>query len=627
MKHGFYRVGCVSPDLRVGDVSYNTAKIIQAIWDGANAGASVLVLPELSVTGASCGDLFKQNALTLASESAIVKIAAASAGKQTLAIFGAPVRSGAYTYNCAVAVYSGKILGVVPKRSLSAEESRYFSIPDSAQEIKIGEGTYPFGNDIVFEAGTLGVGVLVGAEMEKPWLAAELCASGAKLIACVSARTKTVNSAQSLEDIAKASTEMLGCAYAVANACEDESTTDSLYAADNIICECGSVLAKAEPFADKNGLAVSEIDTELINKAQASVAVSSRNARKAVFELDEAKTEITRKINALPFVYGDGEKYESILQIQARALAKRLVASHSKCAVFGVSGGLDSTLALLVIVRAYDYLGWARDGICAVTMPCFGTTGRTKSNALSLSELCGATLREIDICASVRAHLADIGHDESVHNTTYENAQARERTQILMDISNQLGGLVVGTGDLSEIALGWSTYNADHMSMYNPNCDITKTLVRALVEYEADRLGADSAVGKVLFDILGTEVSPELLPAEDGKIVQKTEDILGPYEHHDFFLYNTVKYGFAPSKVYRLAKIAFNADTEEKKEALYLHLTTFIKRFFTQQFKRSCSPDGVKVCDVALSPRTEFKMPSDALYWTWLDELEANKNY
>lgn len=631
MKHGFYKVGCISPELRVGDVSFNTAKIIQAIWDMENSAVQVLVLPELAVSSASCGDLFKQSALISACEGALEKIAEATKDAKMLVIVGAPIRNGSRTYNCAIAISGGKILGAVPKLALSPEELRYFSASRGEREVKIGQSTYPFGNDLIFTAGELKVGAQVGADIFNPASGAyALCKMGAQIIACPSAQVELVGSRERLSLVARAKTVTLACAYLVANACEDESTTDCLYTASNIICENGKILAQSEPFVDKNGSIISEIDIDLILQERKGVFVLDTDApasREVALELKEQKTELTREIDPLPFVTADEARYEQILTIQARALARRLVASHSKSAVFGVSGGLDSTLALLVIARACDYLGWQRSDICAVTMPCFGTTGRTKSNAVKLSELCGATLREINICDSVRLHFKDIGHDESVHSTTYENAQARERTQILMDISNQLGGLVVGTGDLSEIALGWSTYNADHMSMYNPNCDIPKTLVRALVEHEAKRLGADSEAGAVLYDILGTEVSPELLPADGNKILQKTEDILGPYEHHDFFLYNLIRYGFSPSKVYRLAKIAFKADTEEKKEAIYTHLVTFIKRFFTQQFKRSCSPDGVKVGSVALSPRTELRMPSDALYWSWLDELEAGKSY
>lgn len=641
MKHGFLKTRCISPELRVGDVSFNTAKIIQAIWESAESGVKLVVLPELCVTGASCGDLFKQGALISASHSALEKIAVSTKGESIIAIIGAPVKNGARTYNCAVAIANGKILGVVPKKTLMAEELRYFSLPCGEKAIKIGSEAYPFGDDLIFASGDFKIGAQIGQDLFSPNAGAHaLCQSGATIIACPSAQIEIVGASEKTTLMAKAKSATLMCAYLIANACEDESTTDALMCASNIICENGKILAQSKPFERKNGDIATEVDVDLLNFERSrarALDTQGAEAREIEFTLAEEKTPLTRKIDALPFVASEeirAQRNEEILNIQAHALARRLVASHSRSAVFGVSGGLDSTLALLVIVRACDYIGMPRSSIYAITMPCFGTTSRTKSNATRLSEELGVTLKEINICDSVRKHFADIGHDESNHNVTFENAQARERTQILMDFANEVSGLVVGTGDLSEIALGWSTYNADHMSMYNPNCDIPKTLVRSLVEHEAnvfDSAGKGEA-SRILLDILGTEVSPELLPATDDKITQKTEDILGPYEHHDFFLYNLIRYGFAPSKIYRLAKEVFvNAKSQEDKiaqeEALYKHLELFIRRFFTQQFKRSCSPDGPKVGSVALSPRTDLKMPSDAQYWSFLEELESNKDY
>lgn len=631
MKHGFLKSRCISPELRVADVSFNTAKIIQAVWESAENGAKLVVFPELCVTGATCGDLFRQNALLSASEGALEKIAVSTKGENVIAIVGAPIRNGNRVYNCAVAIANGKILGVTPKITLDATELRTFSLPNGETEIKIGESAYPFGNDLIFSFGEFKIGTMVGTDLFAPSISDRLCKMGACAIACPSAQIEIAGATERTELIARANSTSFACAYLISNACEDESTTDSLMCANNIICENGVVLAKSNPFEKKSGDIKTEIDFDLLSSVRAREFVldtQKPSAREVEFKLTEEKTALSREINSTPFVAKENEreKYnEQILTIQSRALAKRLVASHSKGAVFGVSGGLDSTLALLVMVRACDYIGWKREQIYAITMPCFGTTSRTKSNAVRLSEALGVTLREINICDSVLAHFKDIGHDENLHNVTFENAQARERTQILMDISNQVGGLVVGTGDLSEIALGWSTYNADHMSMYNPNCDIPKTLVRSLVEHEARAYKEEgNEAGDILYDILGTEVSPELLPAKDDKITQKTEDILGPYEHHDFFLYNLVKYGFAPSKIYRLAKEAFK---EANEDELYRHLELFIKRFFTQQFKRSCSPDGPKVTEVALSPRTDLKMPSDAGYWAFLDELETGKSY
>lgn len=629
MKHGYLKVRCISPDLRVADVKFNTAKLIQAIWDSADAGVKLLVLPELAVTGATCGDLFKHSALISASHSAVESICDSTRDKDIIVVFGAPLLNGARLYNCAVVISNGKILGVVPKKYVG-DSARYFCKPALEGEIKLGQGTYPFGNDLIFTCGEFKIGAHLGTDLFSPnGGASALCLAGANIIACPSADEEIVGADSRRVLISKAKSATLACAYLIANACEDESTTDSIYCAHNIICENGKILAECKPFESKNGDTISEIDASMLNhiKMQRADTAEGQPVRCIPFHLKHEKTTLTRKIDKFPFIADNeaeqAKRSEKILTMQAHALARRLVASHSKCAVFGVSGGLDSTLALLVIARAYDYLGWQRGDICAVTMPCFGTTARTKSNAYALCEELGATVKEINISASVKAHLADIGHSEDNHNVTFENAQARERTQVLMDLANDLGGLVVGTGDLSEIALGWSTYNADHMSMYNPNCSIPKTLVRYLVAYEASRL--EGRAREALLDILDTPVSPELLPPADGKIVQKTEDLVGPYELHDFFLYSFARYGFAPSKLYRLARLAFAGEFED--EVIYKWLVAFIKRFFTQQFKRSCSPDGVKVGTVALSPRGGLKMPSDSTYWVWLDELEANKNY
>lgn len=627
MKHGFLKVRCISPDTKVADTLFNARSIINEIEKSAKSDIGVLVLPELAVTGASCGDLFLQDTLINAGEHAIEKIRASSKGCETLIVVGAPIKGEAGLYNCAVVISNGKILGVVPKTCISSAEARCFSTPCGEESIKIASSTYPFGNDLVFNCGELKIGVLVGEDMLSD-KASALCKRGASVIACPSAMIMTADEGENRALVAKASSLTLACAYLIANASEDESTTDSIMCAYNIICENGEILACSEPFESKNGDTVSEIDTQLLNSVRMKRAMlTPLEARKIPFELQEKKTALTRKINAYPFLCeGESEMAkmsERILTMQAHALAKRLVASHSACAVLGISGGLDSTLALLVAVRACDYLGWSRDKVYAITMPGLGTTTRTKSNAHRLCESLGVPVTEISICNAVRAHFADIGQDEGNTDVTYENAQARERTQILMDKANMLGGLVVGTGDLSEIALGWSTYNADHMSMYNPNCDAPKTLVRALTEYEATKLGKKSA--EILKSILNTPVSPELLPAHNDKITQRTEEKLGSYDLHDFLIYNFVKYGFAPSKLYRLAKIAFEGKMDEK--SIYAGIELFIKRFFTQQFKRSCSPDGVKLFSVSLSPRTDLKMPSDAVCALWLDELKTNKNY
>ncbi len=633
MKHGFVKVKAYSPNLRVADVKFNTAKIIQSIWDSADDGVKLLVLPELCVCSASCGDLLLQSALLDACESAIDDIRASSAGKDIITFIGAPLKSGSSIYNCAVAICNGKILGVIPKATPSCYEgmrdSRYFATSVTADTIKICGEEYPFSYELVLECDTmpaLKISALIGDDiLSFNNEIGERCQNGATVIAHLDARAVLIGSFERKKEILKAHSTVYKCAIISASSCEDETSSDMLFAPHNIICENGEILALSAPFSTKNGDTVSEIDTELIQSARATNgAVLECEGESVSFSLDPQKTALTRKIDAYPFISNDKDRYELILNIQARALGKRLVASHSKSAVLGISGGLDSTLALLVLYRAVEHIGWDKKSIYAITMPCFGTTKRTKSNATRLCEALGVTLKEINIAEAVRLHFKDIGHSEDDHSVTFENAQARERTQILMDFANRVGALVVGTGDLSEIALGWSTYNADHMSMYNPNCDISKTLVRHLVYHEASR--ANGEIREILADILDTPVSPELLPPdENGQIEQKTEDLVGPYELHDFFLYNFVRRRFAPSKIYRLAKYAFDGKFDEK--TIYKWLEVFIKRFFTQQFKRSCSPEGVKVGSVALSPRGELSMPSDATSWVWLDELESNKDY
>lgn len=632
MKHGFIKVKAFSPELRVADIKFNTAKIIQAIWDSAENGVKVLVLPELCVCGASCGDLLLQPALLDACEIALDDIRASSEGKDIVVFVGAPLRGASAIYNCAVAICNGEILGVFPKTTPSsytgARDSRYFSSLATDSEVKICKQVYSLSSECVLECESmpsLKIGVVIGddALSFKSFIGGR-CQDGATVIAHLDSRCALVGSYERKVQSLVAQSAKYKCAIVSASAGEGETSSDMLFAPHNIICENGEILTQSGPFSSQNGECVSEIDTELLTGARATDASVQEFASTTPFSLKSEKTTLTRKIDAYPFVSGDKDTYEFILTVQARALAKRLVASHSKTAVLGISGGLDSTLALLVLCRATDYLGWEREKIHAITMPCFGTTKRTKSNATLLCESLGVTFKEINIADSVRLHFKDIGHSEDDHSVTFENAQARERTQILMDYANRTGGLVVGTGDLSEIALGWSTYNADHMSMYNPNCDIPKTLVRHLVYHEA--MLCEGECRDILSDILDTPVSPELLPPdENGQIEQKTEDLVGPYELHDFFIYNFVRRRFAPSKIYRLAKYAFDGKFDE--QTIYKWLGVFIKRFFTQQFKRSCSPDGVKVGSVSLSPRGEFLMPSDATSWVWLDELEANKDY
>ncbi|MBQ8163869.1 MAG: NAD(+) synthase [Clostridia bacterium] len=639
MKDGFIKIRCVSPEIGVADVSFNTAKIIQSIGRAKEDGIKILVFPELCVSAYTCADLFLYSTLISACEKAIEDIKEASRGKDMLIFVGAPLKNASSLYNCAIAICNAEILGVVPKQSIpcfeDACETRYFATPSKElTEISILGCKYPFGNDLLFECTSLPslkVGCEIGSDL---WVVStpseELCKCGATLIVNLSATSEGIGKDEYRRLLCKSKSASAMCAYAYCDANENESTTDCVFSSHNIICENGAILAESKPFSKKDGECTSEIDIQRLSHLRKKSNLfkgSDKAVRACPFELSIEKTYLTRYIDPHPFICEDKdqmkERAEAILTMQSRALATRLKASFSKCAVIGISGGLDSTLALIVTVYASDYLGWDRKNIHAITMPCFGTTKRTKSNATELCASLGVSFDTIDILNAVNMHFDDIGHARDELNVAYENAQARERTQILMDYANDRGGLVIGTGDLSEIALGWSTYNGDHISMYNPNCSIPKTLVRHLVGHIAER--SDAKTRDILLDILDTPVSPELLPPEqNGDIAQKTEDLVGPYELHDFFLYNFVRSGFAPSKIYRLAKIAF--DGIFTPEIIYKWLEVFIKRFFSQQFKRSCSPDGVKVGTVALSPRGEFKMPSDASAWVWLDELSTNKD-
>ena len=635
MKDGFLRVRAISPEINVADVRFNTARIIRAIWNAEENGVKILSFPELSVCAYTCADLFFDNSLISACEGALDDIRSATEGKDIIVFVGAPLLAGTFLFDCAVAISNGKILGAVPKTDIvssgDAYEGRYFkSSKDAPCTVSILGKEYPFGTDLIFSATSmpsLKIACEIGSDItlaSAPSMA--LCEAGANVIVNLASASEIVGRADFRRLMCKSASARGICAYIYADSNENESTTDSVYSAHNIICQNGKIIAESLPFEKENGEITTEIDVSLLNhfkkKSATSSAFAVKNARVIPFDLKITDTALSKKPCAHPFILDDKEKMalrcDEILTMQSRALAKRLKASHSKTAVLGISGGLDSTLALLVTVRAFDYLKWDRKNIFAITMPCFGTTERTKSNATELPLSLGISFDEINIFDAVKVHFKDIGHDESVKNVAYENAQARERTQILMDYANDRGGIVVGTGDLSEIALGWSTYNGDQMSMYNPNCDIPKTLVKYLVSHEADKLGGEA--GKILNDIVDTPVSPELLPPdENGKIAQKTEDLVGPYDLHDFFLYNFVRYGYSPSKILRLATLAFEGAFD--RETIKKWLEVFIKRFFTQQFKRSSAPDGVKVGAVALSQRADLKMPSDASYWVWLDDL------
>ncbi len=633
MEHGFVKAAAATPRIRVADCTHNARVIISLAKDAAKQGAKLLVLPELCVTGYTAGDLFLQRALLSGALAAAGEIVTQTAQDELIIVFGMPLELGGKLYNCAVCAYSGKILGVVPKSNLpnygEFHELRYFSPPDEHDTtITLFGKEVAFGTELLFTC-RQNPDFCFGVELcEDLWAVAPpslaLATAGATIIANLSASDETVSKPDYRRGLITGQSARLVCGYLYADAGDGESTTDMVFSGHNLISENGRLLAESALF--ENGIILSEIDVQRLAQERRRLTTFPRNnpcSRRVMFDLSPVNTTLTRSIEPHPFVPSNArtraERCEMILTMQAHGLKTRLAHTKSASAVIGVSGGLDSSLALLVCVRAMDMLARPHRDIIAVTMPCFGTTERTRSNAELLCEALGVSFRSIDITASVRRHFDDIGHDESNHNTTYENAQARERTQVLMDIANQTGGLVIGTGDLSELALGWATYNGDHMSMYGVNASVPKTLVRHLVRYAADE--ADMPVLKqVLYDILDTPVSPELLPAEQGETSQKTEHIIGPYELHDFFLYYVVRFGFTPAKIVRLCEYAY-AGVYSRTEILNW-LKLFYQRFFAHQFKRSCMPDGPKIGSVTLSPRGDWRMPSDASAQLWLAELD-----
>lgn len=638
MIDGFIKCAAATPKIRVADCAFNANSITELIRQ-ANAGrVKILVFPELCVTGYSCGDLFYQPALLKAALNAIEKILAATKGFDMLVTVGAPLVNNGELYNCAVVMHNGELLGVIPKKFLpnynEFYEARQFT-PAPENNGKYGLisllGRYvPFGRDIVFRCEDLPE-LVFGAEIcEDLWApdppSTRLALIGATVIANLSASNETIGKDDYRKALVTGQSARLICGYIFASAGEGESTQDLVFGGHRIIGENGTVIAESDLYT--TGLTISEIDVSKLcmerrRNTSFHAGTDTQNIRVIDFSMELETTELTRSVEAMPFVPQNAaqkhKRCSKILKMQAHALAQRLEHTRCKTLVIGVSGGLDSTLALLVASETMKLLDRPASDIITITMPCFGTTKRTRSNAEKLCECLGTTLRVIDITQSVRQHFADISHDENNRNVTYENAQARERTQVLMDVANEENGLVVGTGDLSELALGWATYNGDHMSMYGVNASVPKTLVRHIVQYFAS--ATDNAeLSGVLTDVLNTPVSPELLPAKDGEISQITEDLVGPYELHDFFLYNAIRWGYPPRKVYRLAKYAFGESYDN--EVILKWLKTFYRRFFAQQFKRSCLPDGVKVGSVSLSPRGDLRMPSDASAAVWLDELE-----
>ena len=634
MRHGFVKVAAATPDIRVADVAYNKEQICRLIDETASEGAKIVVFPELALTGYTCGDLFTQDVLLAQARKAICQVAAATEEKDALIFVGMPLAVEGELYNVAAALNRGKILGFTTKTFLPNygefyEMRQFREGPGEVRCICFEGEKVLFGPRILFEADVM-PDLIVSAEIcEDVWSpvppSIQAAREGATVIVNCSASDETIGKAAYRKSLIEGQSARLMAAYIYANAGEGESTTDLVFGGHNIISENGTTLAEGERF--KNGVVYAQIDVKrLISERRKNTtfkAARERYLARVPFRLELTETKLTRKFPSRPFVPDAKEerdrRCEEILTIQAMGLKKRLAHTHARSAVVGISGGLDSTLAILVTARAFDMLGMDRSQIIAVTMPCFGTTDRTYNNACQMALKLGAQLREVRIADSVESHFRDIGHDIEDHSVTYENSQARERTQVLMDISNQTGGLVVGTGDMSELALGWATYNGDHMSMYGVNASVPKTLVRHLVQYCADT-EKDREMKDVLYDVLDTPVSPELLPPKDGQIAQKTEDLVGPYELHDFYLYYFLRFGYEPSKIYRIAREAFAGEYDE--ETIYKWLHTFCRRFFSQQFKRSCLPDGPKVGTVALSPRGDWRMPSDACADVWLRDLE-----
>ena len=635
MKYGYVRTAAASPRLKVADCAGNAANIAEAARRLAEQGVRLAVFPELCITGYTCGDLFFQQTLMDGAEDALAGLLRQTAGLPMVLVVGAPLRRGQKLYNCAVVMAGGRVLGVVPKQHLPnyAEfyELRQFTpAQDENGTVTVDGQEVPFGTRLLFACRQLPEFILAAEVCEDLWVAvppsAEHALAGATVIANCSASDETIGKADYRRALVGGQSARLLCGYVYADAGEGESTTDMVFAGHNLIAENGVLLAQSQLFSGQD--AVTDLDVQrLCLERRRITSFASRVSQRyqtIPFDLPDCPQErFSRQYARHPFVPDDktdrDARCRAILEMQAAGLRKRLAHTGCKTAVVGVSGGLDSTLALLVAAKALDSLGRPRTDLLAVTMPCFGTTARTKGNAERLCEALGADLRCVDITAAVRRHFADIGQDEANTDVTYENSQARERTQVLMDLANQSGGLVVGTGDLSELALGWATYNGDHMSMYGVNASIPKTLVRHLVAYAADT--TDSPVLRdTLRDVLDTPVSPELLPARDGVISQRTEDLVGPYELHDFFLYYLVRCGFAPEKILWLACRTF--DGAYDRETIRRWLDTFLRRFFAQQFKRSCLPDGPKVGSVTLSPRGDWRMPSDAVAALWRGQVQ-----
>ncbi len=634
MKQGFVKVAAVTPNIKVADVDYNKQEICRLIDETVANGAKVVAFPELCITGYTCGDLFAQDVLLKAALEALKEIVAYTEGKDALFFIGLPYEVRNKVYNAAAVINQGSLLGIVTKTFLAnyneGYEMRHFQPgPRKADWIVYEGDEIPFGQGLLFTCYEM-PNLVVAAEIcEDVWApippSVNTALTGATVIANCSASAESVGKDDYRSKLIAGQSARLIAGYIYANAGNGESTTDLVFGGHNIIAENGSVLKESQRFVNETIYSEIDVDRLIAERSKNTTFRPLENREDVIeipFSLQIEDTGLTRIINSAPFVPSVSnwaKNCEEILTIQSMGLKKRLEHTNCTSAVVGISGGLDSTLALLVTAKAFDMLGIPRKQIESVTMPCFGTTDRTYQNACKMTEFLGANLTEVNIQNAVRTHFADIGHPEDKHDVTFENAQARERTQVLMDKANMTNGMVIGTGDMSELALGWATYNGDHMSMYSVNGSVPKTLVRHLVKYYADTC-ENKELRAILYDVLDTPVSPELLPPKDGEIAQKTEDLVGPYELHDFYLYYVLRFGFLPSKIYRLAKHAFAGTYDD--ETILKWLKKFYWRFFSQQFKRSCLPDGPKVGSVDVSPRGGLRMPSDACANMWIKDLE-----
>ncbi len=626
MKHGFIKVATAFNEIKVAEVNYNAERIIEKIKEAGEKKVKLLVLPGLSLTSASLGDLYSQDTLLYEIKEAISEILYATEEIECITVLSLPLKAFGKLFIASAVIYKGEILGFVPKSHLTKTEKRVFTeaLPEIT-EVEFDGKVYPFGKDIIFKCSDMEnftFGIEMGEDLLSPLSPSlNLALSGAHIIVNPATFPEVIGIDEKIKDAAKEMSKRLSSAYMIANPGFGESTGDMVFSGYSVISENGKVLSEKEAFSD--GLNITELDLDYLAKERMNredyPLLINKNIKVVSFSMKKDDTALTRNIDKNPFIPENEKKADEICQrildIQAEGLKKRILHTGAKCVVLGISGGLDSCLALLAADLTMKKLKREAKDILAVTMPCFGTTKRTKGNAEMLCEILGTSFKTIDIKEAVLKHFSDIGHEDNKLDVVYENSQARERTQVLMDIANKENGLLIGTGDLSELALGWATYNGDHMSMYGLNASVPKTLVKKIVSYVVKKSENDE-LKKVLEDIVSTPVSPELIPSDGKEISQKTEELVGPYELHDFFLYYTVKYGFATDKIKRLAEYAFKGLYDEK--TIDFWHKTFVRRFFSQQFKRSCLPEGPKVGSVNLSPRGEFSMPSDACAGLWL---------